>query len=257
MTFTDPILGGESTLIRDAIRSPNYVPGVSGWSINRDGTFELNGGIFRGDVIVTDPDGSMVAILAGDGGRIRYYPPTEPGVTVLDPGQSYSSYSGTAGNGYAFMTIITPEVEVAGNSYQPGSLLLAGELTDGSAFPGMDNPATYAAWNGDFAVSGQLTVGDRLNNSTDGMTYRRGQVGVQNVAMGASATTFSQAVVFPIAFPVGVTPSVAGLNIRTSAAAGQLWCLRATSITNTGFTILGSRTAAAQLSSDIDWQAFV
>lgn len=51
MPFSDPIVGG-TTLIREAIRSPNFVTGVSGWSINRDGTAEFNNVAVRGDLLV-------------------------------------------------------------------------------------------------------------------------------------------------------------------------------------------------------------
>lgn len=39
--FSNPITGGQGALVRPAIKSPNYVPGVSGWSINRDGSAEF------------------------------------------------------------------------------------------------------------------------------------------------------------------------------------------------------------------------
>lgn len=40
MAFTDPILAGEE-LVREAIRSDNYVPGVSGWRIASNGAAEF------------------------------------------------------------------------------------------------------------------------------------------------------------------------------------------------------------------------
>jgi len=46
--FNNPVIGGLEKLIREAIQSPNYVPGISGWTINRDGSVEFNNGIFRG-----------------------------------------------------------------------------------------------------------------------------------------------------------------------------------------------------------------
>lgn len=49
MAFADPLVNG-SVLVRPAIQSPDYVAGVSGWTINRDGSVEFNGGTFRGDV---------------------------------------------------------------------------------------------------------------------------------------------------------------------------------------------------------------
>lgn len=49
--FTNPVVGGLQ-LIRNAIQSINYVPGTSGWSLNRDGTFDLGGGLFRDTVAI-------------------------------------------------------------------------------------------------------------------------------------------------------------------------------------------------------------
>ncbi|WP_399559099.1 hypothetical protein OG762_52395 (plasmid) [Streptomyces sp. NBC_01136] len=62
MTFRNPILGaGGSTLLRPAIQSPNYVPGVSGWSLNRLGDAELNDlklrGTYMGQNYVISPAG--------------------------------------------------------------------------------------------------------------------------------------------------------------------------------------------------------
>ena len=48
--FTNPIIAG-LTLIRTAIRSPNYVANVSGWSINKDGSAEFNDVVIRGTVV--------------------------------------------------------------------------------------------------------------------------------------------------------------------------------------------------------------
>jgi hypothetical protein len=60
--FGNPIIGGQSKLIREAIQSPNYLPGVSGWSINRDGTAEFASGTFRGPISVTDPNNPDVTL---------------------------------------------------------------------------------------------------------------------------------------------------------------------------------------------------
>lgn len=49
MPFNNPIVAG-TALVRTAIKSPDYVPGVSGWSINRDGTAEFQSATIRGDV---------------------------------------------------------------------------------------------------------------------------------------------------------------------------------------------------------------
>lgn len=50
MEFGNPIVGTES-LIRSAIKSPNYEAGIAGWIIRRDGTAEFQDIIARGDVV--------------------------------------------------------------------------------------------------------------------------------------------------------------------------------------------------------------
>lgn len=47
--FENPIVGGIALRI-PAIRSPNYVAGSTGWTINIDGSVEFNNGTFRGTV---------------------------------------------------------------------------------------------------------------------------------------------------------------------------------------------------------------
>lgn len=42
MSFTNPITGNNGALLIPAIKSPDYVAGVSGWSINKDGSAEFN-----------------------------------------------------------------------------------------------------------------------------------------------------------------------------------------------------------------------
>jgi hypothetical protein len=46
--FNNSILAGLGTLIRTMIQSPNYVTGVSGWTINKDGSAEFNNLTIRG-----------------------------------------------------------------------------------------------------------------------------------------------------------------------------------------------------------------
>jgi hypothetical protein len=49
--FSNPIVGG-NVLVRTAIQSRNFVAGVSGWSINRDGSAEFNNAVIRGELVV-------------------------------------------------------------------------------------------------------------------------------------------------------------------------------------------------------------
>lgn len=69
MAFQNDVVGG-ITLVRPAIQSANYVPGVSGWAINRDGSAEFASGTFRGPVIVIDPATGNVLGSIGANGNI-------------------------------------------------------------------------------------------------------------------------------------------------------------------------------------------
>ncbi len=95
MAWSNPIIGGGNTLIREEIKSPDYVPGVSGWSIKKDGTAEFNDVTIRGELFVTDPDGSYVRIYdenPGSGALIEFGLPTASG-SVLTPGSITSTDS--------------------------------------------------------------------------------------------------------------------------------------------------------------------
>jgi hypothetical protein len=55
MAFGNAVVGGGGELVRETIHSRNYVPGVSGWTINRDGTAEFSGVTVRGDLFIGNP----------------------------------------------------------------------------------------------------------------------------------------------------------------------------------------------------------
>lgn len=115
MPFTNPIVGGNGSLILPAIRSPNYVTNVSGWTINRDGSAEFADLIITGgEIRVTDPDGSYVRIFdedPGNGAVIHFQPATVGGATIT-PAQIISGSS--SGPATAFLQIIGPNVNGAG-----------------------------------------------------------------------------------------------------------------------------------------------
>lgn len=104
MAFSNPVVGGEGgELIRESIKSPDYIPNVQGWSINRDGTAEFNDITVRGDFFIGSPPSPPNAyihgeVLAGvptiaiydgthvDPARIRGYNIGGSGGLVLDTG---------------------------------------------------------------------------------------------------------------------------------------------------------------------------
>lgn len=69
MAFQNDVVGG-ITLVRPAIRSADYVPGVSGWSINRDGSAEFSNVTTRGPVVVMSPTTGEVLASIGANGNV-------------------------------------------------------------------------------------------------------------------------------------------------------------------------------------------
>jgi hypothetical protein len=55
VTFSNPVVAG-TVLVRQAVQTPNFVAGVSGWQIARDGSAEFNDLSVRG-TFATGPDG--------------------------------------------------------------------------------------------------------------------------------------------------------------------------------------------------------
>ena len=72
----------------------------------------------------------------------------------------------------------------------------------------------------------------------------------------AAATSFTQAIVYPVAF--ATAPNV-HVNINAGVAATASWQSRAINVTNTGFTLFVYTTAAATAWTNIgvSWSAFV
>jgi len=95
MPFSNEITGGQGALVRPAIKSPNFVSGVSGWSIDRDGSAEFTDltidGSTTSQIKIEFTDGSSVRIYAGayaalgDGAWIEFTPADVAGIT-WEPG---------------------------------------------------------------------------------------------------------------------------------------------------------------------------
>jgi len=119
MSFNNPIVGSGNQLVRNAIQSRNFVTGLSGWIIRRDGSAEFNGDVVinNGELFIQDPDGSYVRILdenPGDGAVILIRPANISGSTI-DPAQLITGSS--SGPPTAFLQIIGPNVDGAGFAF--------------------------------------------------------------------------------------------------------------------------------------------
>lgn len=155
--FADVVVAG-TVLVREAIASPNYAAGLSGWTINADGSAEFNTitirgtGIFgnptgqrvyisptgviqiynaanqlvgqwdSGQLFLTDPaGGSSAALTIGANTALTLEPPNQPGNTYI-PAKIYSDSGGTD----AWLELKSPQVNGGSSS---GVLLFAQSAT--------------------------------------------------------------------------------------------------------------------------------
>lgn len=69
MPFTNQIAGGQGALVRNWLQSQNFVAGVSGWQIRKDGNVEFNNGTFRGSLTSGTNPGKHIVLnnpITGD-----------------------------------------------------------------------------------------------------------------------------------------------------------------------------------------------
>lgn len=152
MPWGNPIVGGNGVLIRDEIRSSNYIPGVSGWRITRDGIVEFGDGTYRGTIYVQGPNDSYVRIDADNANAYVSLRPPSVG-TTYQPGK-ISSDAGDIAKTY----ITSPWVSGV-NTY--GTL----EVRSSNAVTG-DGPSI--ATNDDFILGGNFIWADPNKNSDSG-----------------------------------------------------------------------------------------
>lgn len=262
MTFTDPIIGGESKLIRQAIQSPDYQAGLTGWSINRDGTAEFNDATIRGElsagggtvvvnelgIYVTDDNSDDQYVILRDGGFVARNIPDDGahcqmfagGLSITRPTLSPNGFTSTRSR-------FDIQAQTAGTEDFIISVMATGTINGKddcnillrSAGSNTTVPLAQidATVNGTIdLLSNETIVENILKNRQDDMRYIRGQTGSVNVTFAAAGAA-SVPVVFPNAFPAGVTPYV-DVQINSGAAQTARWMVRANSASNTGFTLL-------------------
>lgn len=82
----DPVVGG-TVLRRPAVQSPNFVTGISGWTINADGSAEFNNlqirGTFNGNDFILSSTGFFLYSGTPAAGNLIYS--VTPAATAADP----------------------------------------------------------------------------------------------------------------------------------------------------------------------------
>lgn len=117
MSFSNSIIGGAAALIRAAIKSPNYVPGSAGWSINKDGSAEFSNltlrGTFNGNDFIIGSSGIFFYNGAGAAGNPPIFAVCAPGITqdpfgntvspVLNIGPLSAAHAGFDNSGVEYL----------------------------------------------------------------------------------------------------------------------------------------------------------
>ncbi len=106
----EPFAAGDGTIIFPALKSPDYVPGVSGWKLDRVGDAEFNNVQIRGEIRVVDADGRYIWIhneTPGVGAAVEFGLPPTVGLTRT-PGYMNMTYD--AGSLLGSLNIQSPTI---------------------------------------------------------------------------------------------------------------------------------------------------
>jgi len=114
MPFSNEVIGTNGALIRNWMKSENYVAGSSGWQIKKDGTAEFNNGTFRGSIEVgPNPGQHFIVNNTATGDVVDIYDSSNTLVAKIDKFGEIITTSGNDsalmfGNGYNFVDFAAP-----------------------------------------------------------------------------------------------------------------------------------------------------
>lgn len=248
MGFSDPIVAG-TELIRDSIHSSDYVTGVSGWSVNADGSAEFQdvvvtaggGSVVVDDdgITVSDADGSQIRIYdedPGNGAIVSVKPADIPAHTIAAGGietttnamlvRAYASFRGPAVDGNA------GGVLSFGTTPANSDISLIGDeigISGSSSSVYVDSSSGIVDVNGDLRVNGVyadggLIAGTRYNTTG---TLASGLAGTEStIGMTTGSATVNTASRYLIRARVRCIPS---------AAAESFWRFRIRKTDTSGF----------------------
>lgn len=232
MTFSNPIVGG-TVLIRPAIKSPDYVVGTSGWSINKDGTAEFNEVTVRGDVHVGDNsnyvaiDPTPVPSITIGTSHIDEVTPASIGYGVLG-GNVFFVNGPDMGSGEDALIF---EASSAGNIVTLDfNDRLELQRVDQSTRILMDTNIGVVgdtAFTDDVTVNGILTAANRISGTT-------------SITPSAANTPTSKAIVFPTALTG--TSFACHVTANTSVPGTTVTGVGYTALSSTGVTLWLTRT---------------
>ncbi len=160
MAFSNPIIGGDDTLVRNAIQSEGFVSGSTGWRVERTGDAEFNSVVVRGELDVIGTDGSYVRAMTQTGHADVLLRPEDRTGYAWEPGTLRADIAPTTDN---------PQISLIGPSNQgsvasPAKILIQG--------PG-DPDASQIVMSSEDGI--QLDLSSDVNLLNAGTWIRRGR----------------------------------------------------------------------------------
>jgi len=177
----NPVVGG-TVLRRQAIESPDFVTGVSGWIIRQDGSVEFNNGVFRGTI----SGGQLFIYNGAPGAGNLVLSNANPGTTTDGFGnQVIPGATATYGPGFANAMIGGAVLYYAG-SLSGGWAFTAQILTDvgGDLLMETTGGTVTVSAAGNVSISGNLTVSGTFTASGDTGTPTVNNTSTNGVADG-------------------------------------------------------------------------
>lgn len=269
--WDDPIAAGDGSLIYPGLQSIDYVAGVSGWRIERDGDVEFNDGVFRGSISagggVVTLDSTGVTVQSTNTLEIYKVNRTGGFVAARVPDDGSKVQISAAG---VFLTPQNPsplgvDVDYAewyviyDNSGAANETPVA--IFSGVEYNGKTSP-TIELWgqraddaNPDSTSQTHITADDiHFHVGSTQPSYQRGEYGSLTLSFGPAA---SATVVVNYAKTYTTAPFV-DVNIDSGAGSTARWISRAIARTTTGFTFFvfsGDAVANTWVNIPLSWVA--
>jgi len=284
--WDDPIAAGDGTLIYPGLQSVDFVQGISGWRIDRDGNAEFNDATIRGElyagngtvqitelgVYVTDDNSTQQYVILRDGGFVARNTPDDgahtqmytAGLAITRPTTSPNGFTSThsrfdvSGQTVGAEDFIRSHMNTGTiNGQNDSNILLRSEGSSGT--PPYAQIDTTSAGTIDL-TSAYVNVQHRLISGSTGMDYPAAQLFTItfNLTLGGTGLALGSTP-YPVAFPSG-TVLFGYCNINSGSASVRGWVPQWLDVSNTNFNLVVRNALAgggpAAVTVDIDIAVF-
>jgi len=240
----NPVVGGD-TLIRNAIKSQNYLTGVQGWAIFASGAAEFLDVTIRGTFRTSSPSGSYILIESDfTGSFIEFNPPNFPPLTINRAINYATNVDFGAGSYLSQLSWLGPAIIAPGAGTPPVQFSFETRQQAGVNTAGLDIQAQN--YFQVFTDDGVLSASNRWDISDSAGQYPMSDAGSFNVTVTAGATNV---VISGVAFTKTFATAPA-VMCQLQASSGSLarWTCRVSARTATTFDVVIEKGASADAS---------